>query len=90
MWARVLGGAIAVLAWTGPSVVAPAIAADPYSSGCPEAARMIDVRAGTFWRGSDTAERRLALDLSSEAVREARWFDAEWPRERLTLRFAPA
>jgi formylglycine-generating enzyme required for sulfatase activity len=46
---------------------------------------MIHVPAGAFWQGSNAAERKLALDLSSEAVREARWFDAEWPREKLTL-----
>lgn len=46
---------------------------------------MTSIPAGAFWRGSDAAERKLATALSSAAVREARWFDAEWPREKLTL-----
>jgi formylglycine-generating enzyme required for sulfatase activity len=35
--------------------------------------------------GSDSAERRFAYGLSSQAVREARWFEAELPRRRVTL-----
>jgi formylglycine-generating enzyme required for sulfatase activity len=40
---------------------------------------------GSFWMGSDGSERRLAAALSSRAVREARWFEAELPRRRRTL-----
>jgi toxoflavin biosynthesis protein ToxD len=46
---------------------------------------MVPVTAGKFWMGSDTAERHRASSLSSAAVREARWFDAEWPRRRIAL-----
>lgn len=43
------------------------------------------VAAGHFWMGSDAAERRLALTLSSSAVREAQWFEAELPRQKIRL-----
>lgn len=46
---------------------------------------MARVGAGPFWMGSSQAERQVAYSLSSEAVREARWFDAELPRQRQTL-----
>lgn len=52
---------------------------------CPDPSRMLLIPAGTFWMGSDEAERRLARSLSSAAVRQARWFDAELPRRRVTL-----
>ncbi len=46
---------------------------------------MVWVQAGPFWMGSNPAERRLAYALSTEAVREARWFDAELRLRRLNL-----
>jgi formylglycine-generating enzyme required for sulfatase activity len=46
---------------------------------------MVLVPEGPFWMGSDRAERRLAYRLSSQAVREARWFEAELPRRKVTL-----
>ncbi len=57
-------------------------------SGRPECAdpeQMVRVGPGPFWMGSDKAERRLAYALSSETVREARWFEAERPRHRVAL-----
>src|SRR5262245_31014846 len=48
-------------------------------------AAMVPVPAGPVWMGSDVGERALADALSSPAVREARWFDAELPRQRVTL-----
>ena len=53
---------------------------------CIHAERMVWVRDGPFWMGSDSAERRLAYRLSSQAVRDARWFEAELARGRVTLR----
>jgi formylglycine-generating enzyme required for sulfatase activity len=53
-------------------------------AACSEPERMVHVPAGTFWMGSDAAERRLAEALSSPAVRAARWFDLEAPRQRLS------
>ena len=52
---------------------------------CAEAADMIVVPGGEFWMGSAADERRLANALSSQATREARWFDAELPRRRASL-----
>lgn len=52
---------------------------------CAAPERMVRVPAGSFWIGSDSVERRLALALSSRAVREARWFEAELPRQRRAL-----
>lgn len=46
---------------------------------------MVRVDAGPFWMGSDAAERRLADELSSEATRQARWFDVELSRRRVEL-----
>lgn len=46
---------------------------------------MTSVAAGQFWMGSDAAERRLAYRLSSQAVREAGWFEAELSRQRQAL-----
>lgn len=80
--------------WRGVIVPAVAIAvvvihvgvARATETRCTDPARMIAVPAGDFWMGSDAAERRLADQLSSQATREARWFDAELPRRRVTLR----
>ncbi len=55
------------------------------TSPCVEPERMVFVSAGQFWMGSDGSERRLAYALSSQAVREARWFEAELPRRRQRL-----
>lgn len=55
------------------------------SSGCAYPDRMVWVQAGPFWMGSNPAERRLAYALSTEGVREARWFDAELRLRRLHL-----
>jgi len=55
------------------------------SSGCVDPDRSVRVQAGPFWMGSDPAERRLADAHSTEAVREARWFDAELPLHRIDL-----
>ncbi len=55
------------------------------SSGCADPDRIVWVQAGPFWMGSNAAERRLAYALSTEAVREARWFDAELQLRRLNL-----
>lgn len=52
---------------------------------CADRERMLVVPAGKFWIGSDGAERRLANALSSQATRDARWFDAELPRRRVEL-----
>jgi formylglycine-generating enzyme required for sulfatase activity len=52
---------------------------------CADAGRMVPVQEGPFWMGSGSAERRLAYRLSSQAVRDARWFEAELPRQRVTL-----
>lgn len=46
---------------------------------------MVHVATGPFVMGSDAAERRLAHALSSPAVREAAWFDAELSRRRVRL-----
>lgn len=46
---------------------------------------MVYVEAGSFWMGSDAAERRLADELSSGATRQARWFDMELPRQHVQL-----
>jgi formylglycine-generating enzyme required for sulfatase activity len=43
---------------------------------------MVRVPAGFFWMGSDARERALANGLSTEATRQARWFDRELPRQR--------
>jgi formylglycine-generating enzyme required for sulfatase activity len=52
---------------------------------CPDHEAMVPVPAGPFWMGSDVRERALADTLSSPAVREARWFDAELPGQRVPL-----
>lgn len=52
---------------------------------CPDAERTVYVGAGEFWSGSSADERRIARSLSSRAVREARWFDAELPRRKVRL-----
>lgn len=51
--------------------------------GCPPGMRAIP--AGTFVMGSDEAERRYAYALSSAAVRQAAWFEAELPRRTVEL-----
>jgi formylglycine-generating enzyme required for sulfatase activity len=53
--------------------------------GCPDSGRMVRIDRGTFWMGSDAAERALALALSSPPVREAGWIQAELPRRQITL-----
>ncbi len=55
------------------------------SSSCPDPDRMVLIPHGSFWMGSDPAERRLANALSSQAVRETRWFEAELPKRCETL-----
>jgi formylglycine-generating enzyme required for sulfatase activity len=57
------------------------LAASPYA----EPERMVSIAAGHFWMGSDDAERRLAYRLSSQAVRDARWFEAELTRRKEPL-----
>jgi len=52
---------------------------------CPDPSRMVLIATGPFWMGSDEGERDRARSLSSEAVRDARWFDAELGRRRVTL-----
>jgi len=52
---------------------------------CVDAERMVSVPEGPFWMGSDSAERRLAYALSSQAVREAWWFETELSSRRVTL-----
>lgn len=52
---------------------------------CPDPSRMVLIAAGPFWMGSDERERDLARSLSGEAVRAARWFDAELARREVTL-----
>lgn len=68
-----------LLVWLGSGEAA---GAEPQ---CPDPARMIPIPGGPFWIGSDRKERGLALSLSSPAVREAGWFDAELPRRQVTL-----
>ncbi len=46
---------------------------------------MVAIDDGSFWMGSDARERAMASDLSSPAVRQAGWFDAELPRQRVTV-----
>ncbi len=46
---------------------------------------MVRIEAGAFWMGSDASERALALALSSPAVRDAGWIQAELTRRQLTL-----
>lgn len=53
--------------------------------GCPEPGRTVRIEGGTFWMGSDASERTLALALSSSAVQEAGWIQAELPRREVTL-----
>lgn len=52
---------------------------------CKGDARLAVVPAGPFWMGSDAAERAYAYRIGGEAARRNRWFDAELPRERVTL-----
>lgn len=52
-------------------------------SPCPES--MVPVPGGSFWMGSDPAERTLASELSSPETRQAHWFAAELPRRLVTL-----
>lgn len=52
---------------------------------CVDPEGMVLVAAGAFRMGSDAAERRLAYALSSQAVKEARWFEGELPRRRQML-----
>jgi formylglycine-generating enzyme required for sulfatase activity len=63
-------------------LVAVALAA---AAGCPEPGRMVRIDRGTFWMGSDASERTFALALSSPAVRDAGWIQAELPRRAVTL-----
>ncbi len=65
-----------------PTLLLAALAA---AAGCRDLPEMLRIDAGPFWAGSDAGERALADRLSSPAVREARWFDAELPRQRATL-----
>lgn len=55
------------------------------ASACVEPERLAWIPEGPFWIGSHASERRLAYTLSSQAVREARWFEAELPRGRRSL-----
>ena len=78
----------ALLALGGISSALSTTLKDTLVSGSPECAdpeQMVRVGPGPFWMGSDKAERRLAYALSSETVREARWFEAERPRRRVVL-----
>ncbi len=76
-------GAAALLVSGGDGPVA---GQDPAAApACPDPARMVLVPAGPFWMGSHREERQVAYALSSQPVREARWFDAELPRRRNTL-----
>lgn len=50
---------------------------------CP--ADTVRVPAGRFVMGSDASERAEAYAASSDATRAARWFDAELPRQEVTL-----
>jgi len=52
---------------------------------CVDPERMVVIRAGSFWIGSDDTERRLAYSISGRFVRKARWFEAELPRRERTL-----
>ena len=73
----------ALLALGGISSVAwPSVSGRPE---CTDPEQMVRVGPGPFWMGSDKGERRLAYALSSESVREARWFEAERPRHRAAL-----
>ena len=52
---------------------------------CSDSEPMVLVPAGSFWIGSDRLERRFAYTLSSQAVKDAKWFEAELPHRRITL-----
>ncbi len=76
----------AVLAGRAELAAAAAVAGTRAAlAACADPARMVLIPQGSFWMGSDGAERRLAYALSSQGVREARWFEAEWPRTRASL-----
>lgn len=66
-------------------MLAAFLLASAVAAACPDPERMVAVPAGPFWMGSDAEERRRAYAQSSRFVREARWFDAELERRRVTL-----
>jgi len=56
-----------------------------WAAGCRSDDRLAIIPAGLFWMGSDAKERAYAYRIDGEVARRHRWFDAELPRQRLTL-----
>ncbi len=52
---------------------------------CRSNTKLAVIPAGPFWMGSDARERAYAYRTGGEAARRNRWFDAELPRQRVTL-----
>jgi len=52
---------------------------------CRSGTKLAVIPAGPFWMGSDATERAYAYRVGGEAARRNRWFDAELPRQRVTL-----
>jgi len=55
-----------------------------WAAGCQDH-RLAIIPAGPFWMGSDAKERAYAYRIAGEAAKRYRWFDAELPRQRVTL-----
>ena len=55
------------------------------AAGCRGDDRMAVVPAGPFWMGSDARERAYAYRIGGEVAKRYRWFDADLPRQRVTL-----
>jgi len=56
-----------------------------WAAGCQGDDRLAIIPAGPFWMGSDAKERAYAYRIGGEAAKRYRWFDAELPRQRVTL-----
>ena len=56
------------------------------ASECKEQKRLAIIPAGPFWMGSEARERAFAYRIGGQTARRDRWFDAELPRQKVTLR----
>jgi len=56
-----------------------------WAAGCQGDDRLAIILSGPFWMGSDAKERAYAYRIGGEAAKRYRWFDAELPRQRVTL-----